>query len=103
MNRTTSKTDEGRPKLRTLFIIYFSLIVMLVLTAIGAKLPLSAAVHDILAFGISVAKTVLIVLIFMEVRYNKGVVRVFAGAGLVWLFLLFLLTFTDYLTRAWRF
>ena len=103
MNRTTTKTDEGRPKLRTLFIIYFSLIVMLVLTAIGAKLPLSATVHDILAFGISVAKTVLIVLIFMEVRYNKGVIRVFAGAGLVWLFLLFLLTFTDYFTRSWRF
>ena len=103
MNRDTTKTDAGRPKQRTLFIIYVSLMVLLVLTAIGAKLPLSATVHDILAFGISVAKTVLIVLIFMEVRYNKGVIRVFAGAGLVWLFLLFLLTFTDYLTRAWRF
>ena len=78
-------------------------LLLLVLTAIGAKLPLSARVHDLLAFGISVAKTILIVLVFMEVRYTKGVVRVFAGAGLVWLFLLFLLTFTDYLTRSWRF
>ena len=91
------------PQRRTLFLIYVSLIVLLVLTAIGAKLPLSAGVHDLLAFGISVAKTVLLVLVFMEVRYSRGVVRVFAGAGLVWLFLLFLLTFTDYLTRSWRF
>ena len=94
---------QERPQRRTLFVIYFSLVLMLVLTAIGAKLPLNAMIHNILAFGISVAKTVLIVLVFMEVQYNKGVIRVFAGAGLVWLFLLFLLTFTDYLSRAWRF
>ena len=103
MTPDTTKTDAGRPKHRTLFIVYISLIVLLVLTAIGAKIPLSADVHDLLAFGISVAKTVLIALIFMEVHYNKGVIRVFAGAGLAWLFLLFLLTFTDYLTRSWRF
>ena len=94
---------QASPQRRTLFLIYVSLIVLLVLTAIGAKLPLSARVHDLLAFGISVVKTILIVLVFMEVHYTKGVVRVFAGAGLVWLFLLFLLTFTDYLTRSWRF
>ncbi len=94
---------ESSPQRRTLFVIYFSLIILLVLTAIGAKLPLSAGVHDLLAYGISIVKTVLIALVFMEMSYNKGVVRVFAGAGLVWLFLLFLLTLTDFLTRDWRF
>ena len=94
---------QTSPQRRTLFLIYVSLVALLVLTAIGAKLPFSAGVHDLLAFGISIAKTILIVLVFMEVRYTRGVVRVFAGAGLVWLFLLFLLTFTDYLTRSWRF
>ena len=103
MKKETTKTDAGRPKHRTLFIVYVSLIILLVLTAIGAKIPLSADVHDLFAFGISVAKTVLIALIFMEVHYNKGVIRIFAGAGLVWLFLLFLLTLSDYFTRAWRF
>ncbi len=94
---------QTSPQRRTLFVVYISLIVLLVLTAIGAKMPLSARVHDLLAYGISIAKTVLIALVFMEIHYSKGVVRVFAGAGLVWLFLLFLLTFTDYLTRGWRF
>ena len=94
---------QTSPQRRTLFLIYISLVVLLVLTAIGAKMPFSASVHDLLAYGISVAKTILIALVFMEMRYNKGVVRVFAGAGLVWLFLLFLLTFNDYLTRSWRF
>ena len=91
------------PERRTLFIIYVSLLALLVLTAIGAKIPFSAGTHDLMAFGISVAKAVLIVTIFMEVHYTKGVIRVFAGAGLVWLMLLFLLTLTDFLTRNWRF
>ena len=94
---------QERPELRTLYLIYVSLLVLLILTAVGAKMPLSANVHDLLAFGISVVKTVLIVLVFMEVHYTRGVVRVFAGAGLAWLFLLFLLTLTDYFTRSWRF
>ncbi len=94
---------KERPERRTLYIIYVSLIILLILTATGAKLPVGAGAHDLLAFGVSVAKTALIVLIFMEVHYDKGIVRVFAGAGLVWLFLFFLLTFSDYLTRTWRF
>ena len=94
---------KERPELRTLYIIYLSLLVLLVLTAIGAKMPLSGRVHDIMAYGISIAKTALIVLIFMEVKYTRGIIRIFAGAGLVWLFLLFLLTFCDYVTRGWRF
>jgi cytochrome c oxidase subunit 4 len=96
-------TTRTRPQRRTLFVVYISLIVLLVITAVGAKIPVGAGVHDFLAFGISAVKTALIVFIFMEVHYDKGVVRVFAGAGLVWLFLLFLLTFTDYLSRTWRF
>jgi cytochrome c oxidase subunit 4 len=90
---------QKRPERSTLYWIYASLVLLLILTAIGAKLPLGAGAHDVFAFGISIAKTILIVSIFMEVRYDKGIVRAFAGAGLVWLALLFLLTFSDYLTR----
>jgi caa(3)-type oxidase subunit IV len=92
-----------RPERRTLYFVYISLIILLILTAVGAKLPVGAGAHDLLAFGISVAKTGLIVFIFMEVHYDKGIVRVFAGAGLIWLLLFFLLAFSDYLTRTWRF
>jgi len=95
--------SNERPERRTLYFIYISLIILLILTAVGGKLPMGALAHDVLAFGISVAKMALIVFIFMEVHYDKGIVRVFAGAGLVWLFLFFLLTFSDYLTRTWRF
>lgn len=91
-----------RPQKRTLFIVYAGLILLLILTAVGAYLPISSTTHVLLAFGISAAKTVLIVFFFMEIHYHKGITRIFAGAGLVWLALLFLLTFSDYLTRHWQ-
>ena len=91
------------PERRTLLLIYVGLLVSLALTALSAKLPLGRTFHDLMTFGFSVVNAVLTVGILMEVRYARGIVRVFAGAGLVWLFLLFLMTFADYLTRSWRF
>ncbi len=92
-----------RPKKRTLFLVYAGLIALLLLTAVGAYVPVSGTTHVLLAFGVSLAKTSLIALFFMEIHYHTGITRFFAGAGLTWLALLFLLSFSDYLTRHWRF
>ncbi|HEY1770771.1 MAG TPA: hypothetical protein VGG02_11025 [Chthoniobacterales bacterium] len=92
-------SKANRPGHGSLFVIYVALILLLVVTAVGAYLPVGMIGHDILAFGVSIAKTVLIVFFFMELYYDKGLVRLFACAGLVWLSILFLLTFSDYLTR----
>lgn len=54
-----------------------------------------------LALVISVAKTVLIVLFFMHLKGSSRLLHLAAFAGLVWLFLMFLLTFADYFTRGW--
>ena len=92
-----------RPQRRTLFLVYTGLIALLILTAVGAYVPMGGTAHVLMAFGVSVAKTALIAFFFMEIHYHNGITRIFAGAGLVWLALLFLLTFSDYLTRHWRF
>ena len=92
-------SNSNRPSHRSLFFIYIALIILLVITAAGAYLPVGMYAHDVLAFGVSVAKTALIVLFFMEIYYDRGVVRLFACAGLVWLAILFLLSFSDYMTR----
>jgi cytochrome c oxidase subunit IV len=96
-------TQPKRPKTRTLFFVYAGLIALLILTAAGAYFPIGGTAHVLLAFGVSAAKTALIAFFFMEIHYHSGITRVFAGAGLVWLGLLFLLSFSDYLTRHWRF
>jgi len=92
-----------RPQRRTLFLVYIGLIALLILTAVGAYVPMGGTPYVLLAFGVSAAKTALIAFFFMEIHYHNGITRIFAGAGLVWLALLFVLTFSDYLTRHWRF
>lgn len=95
-----ASTQSNRPSRRSLFIIYVALIILLVITAVGAYLPVGLWGHDALAFGVAVAKALLIVFFFQELYYDKGLVRLFAFAGLTWLFILFLLTFSDYMTRS---
>ncbi len=50
--------------------------------------------------SIAVVKMLLVVLIFMRVRYSVRLVWIFAAAGLFWLFIMVSLTMSDYFTRA---
>lgn len=49
--------------------------------------------------AIAAAKIAIIVLVFVQFRKTDGLIRIAAAAGLLWLSLLFLLTFADLLTR----
>lgn len=45
-------------------------------------------------------KAALILLFFMHIRYSTPLIWLVAGAGFLWLAILFGLTFADYLTRS---
>jgi cytochrome c oxidase subunit 4 len=53
------------------------------------------------ALTIAFAKALLIVLFFMHVRYADRLTMIMAAADFFWLIILFLFTFSDYLTRGW--
>ena len=55
----------------------------------------------VVALTIAIVKAVLVVLYFMHLRYSSRLTWVFAGAGFVWLLLMFAFTFADYLSRGW--
>jgi cytochrome c oxidase subunit IV len=82
----------------TLFRVYLGLLVLLALTAVAARLPAGAWSLPT-ALTIATAKVALIFYYFMQLRYHRGFVRVFALAGFFWLALAATLTFADYLTR----
>lgn len=82
----------------TYFIVFGLLLVLLAMTVGAALLPLGPW-SAVVSLGIAVVKATLIVLFFMHVRYSGSLVQVFSVAGVVWLTLLFLFTFSDYLTR----
>src|SRR3954469_7494172 len=53
------------------------------------------------ALAIAATKTVLVALIFMHLRYKKGISRIVVLAACFWLALLIFFTLTDFFTRPW--
>jgi len=88
------------PTKSVLIFAYVALLALLAASAGGAFLPIGPTAKTILALSIAAAKTAIIFWIFMQLRYQNGLIRVFALAGFFWLTISAVLTFSDYLTRA---
>ena len=83
---------------KTYYRVAAALMVLLALTVAASFVPLGPF-GVVVALSIAAAKAVLILLFFMHVRYGSTLTKLFAVAGFFWLLILFLLTFSDYLTR----
>ena len=57
----------------------------------------------VVALLIAFTKASMVAWIFMGVRYSTKLTRLFCVAGLVWLMILLLLTFSDYSSRGWTY
>lgn len=79
-------------------VIFAILMVLLAATVVAAQMELGAW-HATVALAISLVKTVLIVLYFMHVREEPGIVRIFSAAGFCWLVILLVITLGDYAAR----
>ncbi len=79
---------------------FIALMVLLIATTGLAYIDFGALNLPI-ALTISVAKTLLIILFFMEVRHASRLTWLFAGAGFFWLMILLGLAMSDYATRHW--
>jgi cytochrome c oxidase subunit 4 len=80
--------------------VFVGLIVLLLITVAAAYIDLGQFNLPI-ALGISVAKTLLIVLFFMHLREGARLTWIVAGAGFFWLMILLFLAMADYATRHW--
>ncbi len=84
----------------------FGLLMVLLLVTVGAwwidqnMLPLGRFSTPV-AMAIAVAKALAIVLIFMHVKFSSRLVQIFACTGIVFVGIMFMLTFNDYFTRGW--
>ncbi len=77
-----------------------ALMVLLVATVAVSFVPLGRF-GVVAALTIAFSKALLIVLFFMHVRYADRLTMIIAASGFFWLVILFLFTFSDYLTRGW--
>ena len=82
----------------TYLLVFTALMVLLVITLAAAAVNLGEW-NLVIAITIAVAKALLVVLNFMHLRWSSYLVRIFAGAALFWLAILFVLSLQDFLTR----
>lgn len=82
-------------------LIFFALMIGTALTVYVARVDLGPW-NIYVALSIAVAKTTLVVLYFMHMKYSERLNWVYAGAGVVWLIILITLTLSDYFTRTWK-
>ena len=78
-------------------------VALLILTAITYLVATQdfGAMNTPIALAVALLKASLVVIYFMGVRYNTPLTKVVVIAGFFWLFILFGITMTDYLTRTW--
>jgi cytochrome c oxidase subunit 4 len=84
--------------------IYYAIFAMLmVLTAVTVGIAYIdlGVMNAVVALAIACFKALIVVLFFMHVKYSTRLIKLTVIAGLYWMGILFVLTFSDYLTRAW--
>lgn len=83
----------------TYVLTWLGLMIFLALTLASSYLPMGPW-NTVINMGISGAKALLIALFFMHLRGAGTLLRLAALAGLIWLALLFGLSWSDYATRS---
>jgi cytochrome c oxidase subunit 4 len=86
--------------LRVYFSVFAALVIGTLLTWYVSTVNLGWA-NTPIALVIATIKAVLVVLFFMHLIYSTRLTWVVVVAAFLWLAVLFVLTFADYLTRHW--
>lgn len=87
--------------LKVYFAVFGALMVMTLATVLVAYVDLGVF-NTTIALAIAFFKASLVVLYFMHVRYSSNLVKLYAAAGFVWLFILMIFTLSDFATRSWE-
>ena len=83
------------PKVGTLVAVFVALIAFTFITAEVATIDLGGELNIIVAMLIACTKATLVAWIFMGVRFTSQLTKLFCVAGLVFLSILLLITFSD--------
>jgi cytochrome c oxidase subunit 4 len=82
----------------TIWRCWAALVLLLAATTGSAFVPLGS-LNLVVSLSIAVAKALVVLLFFMELRASRALVRTFAAAGFFWLMIMIVLTGADYWHR----
>ena len=80
--------------------VFGALMALTLLTYYVATINLGA-LNNIVMLGIAIFKALLVVMIFMHLRWSPKILWIVAGGSFIWLLILLSLTLSDLLTRGW--
>jgi cytochrome c oxidase subunit 4 len=78
--------------------VFVALMLLMTATVAVAFLDLGI-LNNVVALVIAIAKTSLIMLFFMHLRYNSRLIKIFAVIGFLFVLILVAFTLSDYITR----
>jgi len=84
--------------IRSYLNVFFALMLLTALTTAAAFVDFGSF-NDVIAMAIAGTKAGLVIAIFMHVKYQSPLIRIFAVAGFAWLLIFFVLILTDYQAR----
>src|SRR4051812_20612635 len=90
---------HAEARLRTLYLIYIALMVLLALTVGASFAHLPGHLNIVVTMVIAVVKATLVLLVFMHVMHSSRLVWLFSMAAFVWFGILLTFTFAVYLSR----
>jgi cytochrome c oxidase subunit 4 len=98
---TGHAAPHHQASLVTYFAVFFSLMILTVLTVAVSRLDLGT-LNTAVAMAIAVLKATIVILWFMHVIHSPRLTWIVVMSSFIWLAVLFVLTFADYLTRDWK-
>ena len=92
--------DHHVPTVRIYLAVFASLMFLTALTVWVAYQELGMF-NDVVALGIACTKATIVILFFMHVKYASRLTWLLAGAGILFLLILFAFAMADYVSRGW--
>jgi cytochrome c oxidase subunit 4 len=90
--------SEHAPSIKAYLAVFAALLVLTAATVLVARVDLGPA-NNLVAMGIAVTKAVLVMAIFMHLRYGSRMTVLTAISGFAWLALMILMIMGDYVGR----
>lgn len=97
---TGHAAPHHRASIGAYLLVFAALMIMTVITVAVSRVDLGAW-NTLVAMGIAVLKATIVILWFMHVIHSPRMTWIVVISSFLWLGVLFVLTFADYLTRVW--
>ena len=80
--------------------VFGALLLGTLITVLAADVDMGV-MNPVIALGIACTKAVIVILFFMHVKYQSGLMKMTVGAGFFTFLVLITMTLCDYISRAW--